>query len=354
MRSLLPGFSFALKAAISLGALATVTAGPALAQIKAQANSRERPSFFSPYSTTSQYFRDKLALKPLPPVRLRIDPSESARDPGLLHYNFSQFSNHVRAVPLETGVIVASLLAVGVGGWQWGDSKFHVAREGWFGRSTHNGGMDKLGHAYTTYLIADLLAQRIRGNAGNGAGAEITGALVAFGLMAGVEVLDGFTKKYGFSREDLAANAAGAAFAVARAWIPGLREKVDFRLLYTPAYMERSGVTADNFFIPPYRRSLYLFAIKGSGFEALRATPLRYLEFHLGYAARGFHQQERALGHTKQRSFYAGIGLNVAEVLFGDGPIPNLAKYRDSEAAWMTQKFLEYYQLPYTSYYARR
>lgn len=172
--------------------------------------------------------------------------------------------------------------------------------------------------------------------------------------MAGVEVMDGFTKKYGFSPEDLTANALGAAFMVARAWIPGMREKVDFRLLYTAPYMERSGNKSTNLFVPPYRRSRYILAIKGSGFEQLRNKPLRYLELHVGYDARGFHPMEKRLGYPKERSFYVGLGLNVSELMFGDGPVPNLARYRNTEPAWMAQKFLEYYQLPYTSVYTRR
>ena len=311
-------------------------------------------SMFSPYTSTSQYFRDLIAPHPLPPVKLRIDPKEVSDNPGLSTYSFSTFGGHIRSIPYEIGLMAGTIAAVGIAGWHWGDSKFHVTNEGWFGKNTKNGGIDKLGHFYSTYLIADLLADRIRANAGNPAGAEITAAAIAFGLMAGVEVLDGYTKKYGFSKEDLAANALGAVFAITRAWVPGMREKVDFRLLYTPSYMERPGVGAKNWLIPPYRRSRYILAIKGSGFQNLRGTPLQYLELHLGYDARGFHPQEKALGYPKERAFYVGVGLNVSELLFGDGPVPNLARYRNTEQAWMAQKFLEYYQLPYTSHYNAR
>ena len=86
----------------------------------------------------------------------------------------------------------------------------------------------------------------------------------------------------------------------------------------------------------------------------MRTTPLRYLELHVGYDARGFHPMEKRLGYPKERSFYVGLGLNVSELMFGDGPVPNLARHRNTEPAWMAQKFLEYYQLPHTSVYTRR
>ena len=72
--------------------------------------------------------------------------------------------------------------------------------------------MDKIGHAFSTYVIADILTDRMRANASNPTGAQVTAALVAFGIMGLGETMDGFTGRHRFSREDIAANAVGAAF----------------------------------------------------------------------------------------------------------------------------------------------
>jgi hypothetical protein len=92
-------------------------------------------------------------------------------------------------------------------------------------------------------------------------------------------------------------------------------------------------------------------ALKGSGFKKLRKTPLQYLELHAGFDARGFEEKERELGYPIERSFYVGMGLNLNQILFGTGPYPNFAKYRDTVPGWAARKTLEYVQVPYTSVY---
>ena len=307
-----------------------------------------------PYVGASQFFRDVIAPRPMPPVPLRPNiPADMALDLG--NYGPGRFVDHVRSVPLELGIIAGAIAVTGISSWHWGDSKFHFQKEGWFGKETHNGGMDKLGHAYSTYVIADLLTERMQANSDRPGGAPITAGLIAFGLMAGVEVADGFTKKYGFSREDLIADAVGALFAVARASVPGLRDKLDFRLMGTPRSYERAGVSYNNnFIIPPYRRQRYILALKGSGFEALKSTPARYLELQFGYDARGFYPEEMARGYRKERNLYAGLGLNMSELLFADGPVPNFARYRNTEPVWALEHVFRYIQFPYTAVYTQR
>jgi hypothetical protein len=300
----------------------------------AQSPSLAEPTVESPAKARSQGSR--LLLAPLPYVL----------DPG------AQLSDHVLSVGLELAVVGGALVAVGVRDWDWGGSKFAFINEGWFGSNTRHGGMDKIGHAFSTYVIADLLTDRIWANASNPTGAQITGALLAFGIMGIGETVDGFTGKHRFSREDIVANAAGAAFAVLRNSVPGLREKLDFRLMYTPTSYEKFGITPSEFhFLPPYERQRYIMALKGSGFDALKDTPLRYFELQGGFDARGFEDRERQFGYPVERTFYAGIGLNLNEILFGAGAYPNLAKYKDTGPGWATQKVFEYIQVPYTAAY---
>ena len=306
-----------------------------------------------PYLATSQFFRDAIAPSPMPPPPLR--PMRDPRGLDLPHYTFKRFGEHIRAAPLEVGLAAGALLAVGFGDWKWGDSKFHSTREGWFGKSTHNGGMDKLGHAWTTYVVTELLAERMQANSNGLSGAHITAATLAFALMVGVEFADGYTKAYGFSREDVAANAAGAALALLRGAFPKLRDVMDYRMMVTPPGYERPGVTlGGTHVLPPYRRQRFILAIKGSGFEALARTPARYLELQLGYDARGFHSEEKKRGYKKEQNFYVGIGLNLSELLFAEGPVPNFSRHRNSELVWASEHVLRYVQVPYTAIYARQ
>ncbi len=269
-----------------------------------------------------------------------------------LHDLAGRFGDHIRSVGWELAAVGGALTAIGVLDWDWGGSKFEFIEEGWFGSNTRHGGMDKIGHAFSTFVIADILTDRIRANASEPGGAPITGALLGFGIMGAGEAIDGFTGKHRFSREDIVANAAGAVFSIVRNSVPGLSEKLDFRLLYTPASDERPGIKSSEFhFLPPYERQRYLLALKGSGFDALKTTPLRYVELQGGFEARGFEDNERRLGYPKERTLYAGIGLNLNEVLFGAGSFPNFAKYRDTVPGWAVRKTFEYLQVPYTAAY---
>ena len=152
-------------------------------------------------------------------------------------------------------------------------SQFQFIEEGWFAKNTRHGGMDKIGHAFSTYVIADILTDRMRANASNPTGAQVTAALVPFGIMGLGETMDGFTGRHRFSREDIAANAVGAAFSIVRNSIPGMREKLDWRIMYTPASYELPGITSsESSILPPYERQRYVMALKGSGFDALKAA----------------------------------------------------------------------------------
>jgi hypothetical protein len=295
--------------------------------------------------------------KPKPARNSLTDPATTPSDgfepvpPSL--YSVSQLGDHLLSVRWELAIVGGALAAVGLRDWDWGGSKFEFIEEGWFAKNTRHGGMDKIGHAFSTYVIADILTERIRANATNPTGAPITGALVAFGIMGLGETLDGFTGKHRFSREDIVANGAGAIFSILRNSIPGMREKLDWRIMYTPASYELPGITSseESGILPPYQRQRYIMALKGSGFEELKNTPLRYVELHAGFDARGFEQKERELGYPIERTFYVGVGLNLNEVLFGAGSIPNFSKYKDTLPARAVQKTFEYIQVPYTAAY---
>ena len=244
-----------------------VLAGPlgALDPTGSGADDRDVGSVFRAKKTQKASRTRHGPLRRLPPAR--ADEGLAPVPPSF--YSVSLLGDHLSSVRWELAAVGAGLVAIGLRDWDWGGSEFQFIEEGWFAKNTRHGGMDKIGHAFSTFVIADILTDRIRANASNPTGAPITGALVAFGIMGLGETLDGFTGKHRFSREDIVANGVGAAFSILRNSVPGLREKLDFRFMYTPASYERPGITAseDSGIIPPYQRQRYIMALKGSGFE---------------------------------------------------------------------------------------
>lgn len=216
-----------------------------------------------------------------------------------------------------------------------GSHSFRVKSEGWFGKDTFNLGMDKLAHAFDTYLLAELLRPRIDRRNGKPKGSAFTAAVLASGLMLYGEFYDGIKKTSGFSFEDLLFNTGGAAFSILRHEVPGLSDKLDFRVMIMP----NSDV-----FTPSgqrhYRQQRYLLALKLAGFKRFEHSPLRFLELHAGYYATGFTPKERARGEELKRKPFVGVGLNLGELFFSS------SSSRVSRAA---ASALEYIQIPYTA-----
>ena len=212
---------------------------------------------------------------------------------------------------------------------------FHFKSEGWFGKDTQTVGIDKLTHAFNTYLISEFLHARIHEETNASHGDAITAAVIASGLMAFNELSDGIEPDSGYSMEDIVMNVAGAGFSVLRNTVPGLKEKVAFKLEIVPneQIYSRTGK-------PHYEQMRYMFSIKGAGFKEIEKTPLRFLDLQLGYYASDFLNEDRAAGIEPKRHLFVGLGLNVGELLFGR------SKSGVGKAA---NTVLDYLQLPYTS-----
>lgn len=260
-----------------------------------------------------------------------------ARPIDFARYGPRTLGEQVWAIWPETLAVFAGMTIKGVLTWDWGSSPFHMNSEGWFGKDTSSLGVDKLGHAFTSYLIAELATDRIAYRAADPNGAQLSAAAVAGAVMFYVEMADGMSGDHGFSYEDLIVDFAGIGFSVLRSSIPGMREIVDFRMEYIP-----SGNKEGFHPITDYSGLKFLLALKLAGFERFQDTPLRFIELHGGYYARGISDKEEARGDPQRREPYVGVGINLSELLFGWPSV------RDKIYARGARRYLEYFQVPYT------
>lgn len=238
----------------------------------------------------------------------------------------------------ETGLVVAGVTAIGVANWSWGSSaSFRFNPEGWFGRDTNSGGTDKLGHAFTSYALTNVLADRLVRQGRAPERAALSAALTAQAVMLYVEVFDGFSGDHGFAREDVAMNLMGTGLAYARTVNPRLHELLDFRLEYQASGYKGFRPLSD------YAGQKYLLAMKLGGFNALRDTPLRFFEVQAGYYTRGFSKAERADGLGRTRHGFVGVGLNLNALLLGQRPP------QEPELKNAGRLFFEHIQWPYTA-----
>jgi predicted lipoprotein DUF2279 len=272
--------------------------------------------------------------KPKKPV-LIFDYIDAKPEPSTRPYSADIARQHVSTLSWDLAVLAAVGTTVGVKEWGWGERSFHVTKEGWFGRHTEFGGIDKLGHAYSAQLMSDYITWRLRAAGYNGEESSITAAILTGVAFTAVELGDGFSR-YGASYEDLIASAAGIAFSYLGNNVPGLHDKVDFRMQYVPTMRSGDFVGAGD-----YDGKKFLLAWKLGGFDTFKDTPLRYFEIHTGYYTRGYTGAAVQTGN-ETRTAYVGLGLNLTELLFSQ---PGL---RDTDAGSVVRAFNKYFQLPYT------
>ena len=247
---------------------------------------------------------------------------------------------------LRTGLLIggttAGLLWYGSAHW-WKDSmgsSFRTVNEGWFGQDTYTGGADKFGHMYSTYTGTRLLTRAFEWAGHDRDSAAWLGAATAWGAMAAVEIGDGLSSHFRFSKEDLIMNTLGTGLGLLLEKKPELDEVLDFRLMYWPSGDARRLHQVD--IEGDHSGQTYLFVAKASGIPTLRKIePLRYLELAVGYGSRGY---EPNVGGERSRHVYYGISLNIAEIL-------GASVFRESggsRAQKISNGILEFVQIPGT------
>lgn len=249
--------------------------------------------------------------------------------------SYASFGEDVKAIRWEFAAVAGYYTAINAPKLFKDPRWPRTNSEGWFGRNTNNVGIDKLAHAYSAYVISELLYARLKRKTGDAPGIQWTAAALASGIMAWSEAWDSIEPSGGWSWEDIAFNTMGAGFSVLRNSVPNLDEKLDFRLMIEPnedIYTLRGK--------EHFRQQRYLFALKLSGFDAFERTPLRFAEVHLGYRGDDFLNEDRAAGLVPKRHIFVGLGLNLRELLFRN------ARTRAGRAAG---EVLDYFQPPYTA-----
>ena len=229
---------------------------------------------------------------------------------------------------LLNAAAATAVLTWGVLEWDYGERSPHTGNEGWFGKDTPEGGVDKFGHMYFTYALSHLFSYQYKRWGYDQEQAIRIGCLSSLGIQTLIEIGDSFSS-YGFSYQDELFNIVGAAIGYVMVKYPEVSRKIDFRLEYDPfkGGEHKRDITTD------YRRQKFILAAKMDGFDAFKDTHLKYFELQVGYYARGYDDYDPGAGHdSRRRTIYVGVGLNIGKIL---------------EPFWET-KIFNYIQVPYT------
>jgi hypothetical protein len=243
----------------------------------------------------------------------------------------------------NAAVIGGGILLVGAYGaakwWEDGfTGDFRTQKEGWFGQNTSSGGADKMGHAFSAYVGTRLVTQAFNALGNEPEPARRLAAWSTLAVMLGIEVLDGYSKKYSFSREDALMDVVGVGIGYLMERNRELDNLLDLRLLYRKSEGSSFDPAGD------YSGQTYLLVAKASGVPVLRDNSvLRYFELAVGYGTRGYQSPP---GVERERNLYFGVSVNLSEVLAQT--VFRGAKER-SVARRATDLFLEFVQVPGTA-----
>lgn len=218
---------------------------------------------------------------------------------------------------------LAVITTWGLVNWDYGERTSHAESEGWFTQHTKQGGADKLGHFYSSYLLSHGISNLCESWGYSQERAALYGSMSSFGLMTFMEFGDSFSR-YGFSYEDFVVNTLGCYAGYLLYRYPGVARKIDLRIEYLPDF-------SDDDILTDYENMKFLLAVKMNGFDGVENPYLKFLEYHIGYYTRGYSSPDK----ENRRYFYVGLGINLSKA-FAEKDHPKVAK------------IFNYYQAPYT------
>lgn len=151
--------------------------------------------------------------------------------------------------------------------------------------------MDKVGHAVTAYNVSAIQCDLMRWSGVSNTKAAWVGGLTALGMQTIVEIFDGFSTHWGFSKGDMLANIAGSAIFTAQqlAW-GDQRVKLKFSFHKTLFAKYNPGELGNNIWqrwIKDYNGQTYWLSINPYSFMKSSTSFPAWLNVSLGYGAEG-------------------------------------------------------------------
>jgi hypothetical protein len=248
------------------------------------------------------------------------------RDPTL--WTPSDSLNKVRK---NTFAIGSSTLAAGSFGalyfaWYAGypQSSFHLTNDNqnWFG-------MDKIGHATTTYVVGQAGYDMLRWTGIKEKPAVWYGGLMGWSYLAVIETMDGFSDGWGFSLGDMAANTLGSALFISQqlAW-KEQRVMLKFSAHPTPYAQYNTRLLGSAFheqLLKDYNGQTYWLSTSPRAFfnESLTWWP-RWLCLSGGYGIDGVltatgEPLEGYEQFTAQRQYYFSLDIDLRQIPMKSG-----------------------------------
>ncbi len=157
--------------------------------------------------------------------------------------------------------------------------------------------MDKMGHATTAYNLSSIQYNMMRWSGVKNNTATWVGGLTALGFQTIIEIFDGFSSEWGFSRTDMLANIVGTALFMSQQFAFN-EQRVQLKFSFHPTIFPKynPGELGNNrwqSWLKDYNGQTYWLSINPSSFMKTNTDFPRWLNLSVGYGATGMTGAEK-------------------------------------------------------------
>ena len=183
--------------------------------------------------------------------------------------------------------------------------------------------MDKIGHVYSSYQLGRIGANVLKWSGASKKEQLVYGATLGFTFLTAVEVLDGFSKEWGFSWGDMIANSAGTGLYIGQELLwDEQRITLKYSFHQTP-YAQRSpdklgnGILEE--FLKDYNGQTYWLSFNIHSFFKNKPVP-KWLNVAVGYGADGMvsayneHVNKSVTNKNRKRQFYLSLDVDLTRI----------------------------------------
>ncbi|SFE46677.1 DUF2279 domain-containing protein [Spirosoma endophyticum] len=188
--------------------------------------------------------------------------------------------------------------------------------------------MDKVGHAATAYCMSRGGYELMRWSGVDERASILTGGLLALLFQTTLEVYDGHSEGWGFSKGDMFANVAGTALFVGQQFGPGQQVvslKYGFRKTIFPPYRPNVlGKTTGVQMLKDYNAQQYWLSVNLASVLPVGPSFPRWLNLDLGYSGSGmigghenppvFDQHGKEVKFERYRQFFISPDADLSRI----------------------------------------
>lgn len=210
---------------------------------------------------------------------------------GYSQYNTAdnQFNKNRFTLIVITEAAITTIVTAGLH-YLW-YKNFPKSRFHFFNDNTEWLNMDKLGHVATAYNISAGQYQLMRWSGVEKNKAVVISGITALGFQSIIEILDGFSQKWGFSKGDMLANIAGTILFAGQQWLwseQRIRLKFSYHTTIFPKYNPNElGNIFFQQWLKDYNGQTYWLSVNPSSFMSSKSAFPKWLNTSIGYGAEG-------------------------------------------------------------------